>query len=180
MKKYSIWLFVGFFSALLALPALAKDPDQGSADQGRNQPPFVAGPIKFSGPQPAGLCHDLGRGPASHLDLSREQQDKMSALKSRLDKETRDLRYDLAIKHMEMQKLYTDVNARETDLLAKEKELSGLHQKIHEKMVRMMIDSRKILTAEQLAKMDHMPPPPPIMGPGMMGPGAPAGPRHGM
>ncbi|MDD5167711.1 MAG: periplasmic heavy metal sensor, partial [Syntrophales bacterium] len=105
----------------------------------------------------------------NHLCLSPEQLDRIKELASRNHRETRDLRYDLALKQMEMHKLFTDHKVGEAALLAKEKELEAVRQKLHEKTVRMMLDSRKILTAEQLATLDQMPPPPPL--PGMPGPG---------
>jgi Spy/CpxP family protein refolding chaperone len=85
--------------------------------------------------------------------------DKIDDLMNRSLKETRDLRYDLALKHIEMHKHFTDPRIDDATLLAKQKELSSLHRKLLDNMARTMIESRKILTPEQLARLDQMPPP---------------------
>lgn len=42
-------------------------------------------------------------------------------------------------------------------LLAKQKEISGLRQQLSEKKAQMKIEWRRILTPEQIAKLDKMP-----------------------
>jgi len=71
--------------------------------------------------------------------------------------ETRDLRYDLAAKRLEMRKLFTDPKTDEATLLVKQKELNTLRQQLLEKMSQMKMEWRKILIPEQITKLDQMP-----------------------
>ena len=48
------------------------------------------------------------------------------------------------------------IKTDDATLLAKQKEMSGLRQKLQDKMAQMMIEGRKILTPEQLQKLDRM------------------------
>ncbi len=79
----------------------------------------------------------------------------MQALRDRFYNDTKDLRYEMAEKRLEMQKLFTDPKANDATLLAKQKEMSTLRQKLQDKMAQMMIEGRKILTPEQLQKLDR-------------------------
>ena len=94
---------------------------------------------------------------AAYLRLSPEQKDKMRALKNSYRSETKDLRYDLAAKRLEMRKLFTDPKAEEAALLAKQKEVNGLREQLAEKRSLRKLEWRKILTPEQIAKLDRMP-----------------------
>jgi Spy/CpxP family protein refolding chaperone len=94
---------------------------------------------------------------AKYLNLSPEQKEKMKESRSLYHIATRDLRYDLAAKRLEMRKLFTDPNTDEATLLAKQKELNTHRQQLLEKKSQMKIEWRKILTPEQIAKLDRMP-----------------------
>jgi Spy/CpxP family protein refolding chaperone len=94
---------------------------------------------------------------AKFLGLSPEQKEKMKELRSRFKSETRDLKYDLAAKRLEMRKLFTDPKSEEGTLLAKQKELNTLRQQMTEKRSQMKMEWRKILTPEQIAKLDQIP-----------------------
>ncbi|HME44027.1 MAG TPA: Spy/CpxP family protein refolding chaperone [Syntrophorhabdales bacterium] len=177
-------LFVG-----LATVVYAQGP--GSSAGG---PPPAGGPGGFRGPGsmmggqsgPEGFehghgpCFHGGFGSGAYLGLSKEQIDKMRELRDRFYNETRDLRYDMAQKRLEMRKLFMDPKTGDATLFAKQKEMSGLRQKLQDKMAQMMIEGRKILTPEQLQKLDRMGTGPgggmgfgmmdgPMMGHGMMG-----------
>ena len=92
-----------------------------------------------------------------HLNLSDQQLVKMKELKNRFHADTRDLRYNLEIKRIEMRKLFTDPKTDDETLLAKQKEISELRQQLSDKKAQMKIEWRKILTPEQIAKLDKMP-----------------------
>jgi Spy/CpxP family protein refolding chaperone len=94
---------------------------------------------------------------AKYLNLSPEQKEKMKESRSSYKSETRDLRYDLAAKRLEMRKLFTDPKTDEATLLAKQKELNSLRQQLLEKKSQMKIEWRKILTPEQITKLDNIP-----------------------
>ncbi|MGA3207896.1 MAG: Spy/CpxP family protein refolding chaperone [Syntrophales bacterium] len=92
-----------------------------------------------------------------YLGLSDEQLAKMKELRNNFRNDTRDLRYNLAIKRLEMRKLFTDPKTDDTTLLAKQKEISKLRQQLSDKKAAKKIAWRKILTPEQIAKLDRMP-----------------------
>ena len=101
--------------------------------------------------------YDKKFGFKKYLNLSDEQLAKMKELRNRFRNETRDLRYGLAIKRLEMRKLFTDPKTDDATLLAKQKEISKLRQQLSDKRAQMKIEWRKILTPEQIAKLDRMP-----------------------
>lgn len=101
--------------------------------------------------------HHKEFGFKKHLNLSDEQLAKMKELKNRFRDETRDLRYGLAIKRIEMRKLFTDPKTDDATLLAKQKGISKLRQQLSDRRGQMKIEWRKILTPEQIAKLDRMP-----------------------
>jgi Spy/CpxP family protein refolding chaperone len=92
-----------------------------------------------------------------YLDLSDEQLAKMKELRNSFRTDTRELKYSLAIKRLEMRKLYTDPKTDDATLLAKYKEISKLRQQLSDKKAGMKIEWRKILTPEQIAKLDRIP-----------------------
>jgi Spy/CpxP family protein refolding chaperone len=65
-----------------------------------------------------------------------------------------------------MRKLFTDPKVDDATLLAKQKELSALRVKLMDRRAQLMIESRKILTPEQIQELDRMP-----MGHDWTGPG---------
>ena len=81
----------------------------------------------------------------------------MKELKNHFHADTRDLRYNLEIKRIEMRKLFTDPKTDDETLLAKQKEIRDLRQQLSDKKDAMKIEWRKILTPGQIAKLDRMP-----------------------
>jgi Spy/CpxP family protein refolding chaperone len=61
-----------------------------------------------------------------------------------------------------MQKLFSDPRADEAKLLAKQKELSAFRQRLMDTMDQKLIEGRKLLTPDQIQKLDRMAPPPEI------------------
>ena len=104
-----------------------------------------------------GTCSHEKYGFKKFLNLSDEQLAKMKDLRSSFHNDTRDLKYNLAIKRIEMRKLFTDPKTDDETLLAKQKEISELRQQLSDKKAQMKIEWRKILTPEQIAKLDKMP-----------------------
>jgi len=112
------------------------------------------------GPQPG--SESWGRGGfhqrfESWLNLSKEQIDKIRELRNRYYVETHDLRYDIRMKHLELEKLFTDPKVDDATLLAKGKELGTLKVKLMEQKARMKVEWRKILTPEQIQKLGEVP-----------------------
>ena len=192
MKKTCVVTFLTVTLAF-ATGAFAVGPSDGSG--GPSMPPGMgmggpsgpgfAGPGSSGGPWGPGQrmgtfgpAFGEGPGPGQRLNLTKEQIDTMREMRDRYFQETRDMRYELAQKKLEMRKLFTDPKVDDATLLAKQKEVSSLRQKLMDKMAQMMIEGRKILTPEQIKKLDQMP----IAGFGMggMGRGMMMGPGSGM
>jgi len=137
MKKiYSILialLFVGFTAAAFAAP-----PDPGK--------PGPQGFQKHAGFHAFGL----------RLNLTQDQREKMKELRKNFWADTHDLRYDIKMKRVEVQKLFTDPKTDDATLLAKEKELNGLKSQLMDKKAEMKVEWRKILTPEQIRMLDRM------------------------
>jgi Spy/CpxP family protein refolding chaperone len=91
------------------------------------------------------------------LGLSDQQLAKMKELRTSFRNDTRDLRYNLAIKRIEMRKLFTDPKTDDATLLAEQKEISNLRQQLSDKKAEKKLKWRKILTSEQIAKLDRIP-----------------------
>jgi Spy/CpxP family protein refolding chaperone len=92
-----------------------------------------------------------------HLGLTDQQLAKIKELKYSFHNDTRDLRYNLEIKRLEMRKLFTDPKTDDATLLAKQKEIRDLRQQLSDKRDGMKLEWRKILTSEQIAKLDRIP-----------------------
>jgi Spy/CpxP family protein refolding chaperone len=144
MKKLFVVMIAVFFVALATVVFSAPTDQAPSA----MAPALDHG---FSGMHHGGPFH---KGFRSYLKLSKEQMDKMHELRIRFFKETRDMRYELAQKKLEMKKLFTDPKTDDATLLAKEKELNALRAKFMDKMAEMKIEGRKIFTPEQLEKLE--------------------------
>jgi Spy/CpxP family protein refolding chaperone len=133
-----------------------------------------AGHIKEPGGFPDGFGPGCQAGPLQQLNLSQKQMNKIGELINRIHSETREMRFDLAQRQLEMHRLFTDPKIGDATLQAKEKELSILRQKLHDKMAYGMIEGRKILTAEQLMKLERIP----LPWLDMIAPGKISGPEH--
>jgi len=103
-----------------------------------------------------GPPHGFHGGPMKYLNLSKEQMEKMKETADRSFQETRGLRYELLQKGLELQKMFTDPEVDEATLLAKQKEVDSLHQTIMEKSMQAVIKGRKILTPEQIKKLEQI------------------------
>jgi len=92
---------------------------------------------------------------AANLNLSKEQSEKMWQIKEKFHNDTQKIRYELFQKRIEMKSLYADPKADEATLLAKQKELNALRQGMQDKMIQMRLEQRKILTPEQIKKLNE-------------------------
>jgi len=117
-----------------------------------------------------------GQGPrppwlTTYLNLTPDQVSKLRDIRNSYLMDTRDLRYDMSIRHIEMMRLFTDPKASESALAEKIKQLSDLRQKMMDRKARMIIQIRSIFTPEQLMKFGILPLRGPMGGRGM---------QHGM
>ena len=78
-------------------------------------------------------------------------------LRTRFYRETRDLRYDLAQKRLEMRRLFADPKADQASLLAKQKELSVLWQRLSDIAGWAVIEARAVLSLDQVERLEQLP-----------------------
>ncbi len=138
MKRLSVialaFVLVGWAVVLFAAP-----PEPGSA------PPGPGAPHQWAHPH-----HRFG----SFLNLTQEQREKMIQIRKSFQADVHDLKYDIRIKRIEVQKLFTDPKTDDATLLAKEKELNGLRLKLMDRKAEMKVEWRKVLTPDQIRKLD--------------------------
>jgi Spy/CpxP family protein refolding chaperone len=108
-----------------------------------------------SGPQGFQKHHGFHQfGP--RLNLTQEQREKMKDLRKAFWADTHDLRYDIKMKKVEVQKLFTDPKTDDATLLEKEKELNALKHQLMDKKAEMKVEWRKILNPEQIQMLDRI------------------------
>jgi Spy/CpxP family protein refolding chaperone len=160
MKKYGVVMFVGFLLSVSVLVFAGESIDMGmggphSLGTLHRDPP--GGPQPMAGPPPMMSPHPMDGPPlCDKLNLSTEQMDKMWQLEEKLRSDTGTMRYEVFKREMELKKLYTDPKVEDAIILAKQKELSAVREKVDMKMMEFMLAQKKILTAEQLKKA-HFP-----------------------
>jgi Spy/CpxP family protein refolding chaperone len=93
----------------------------------------------------------------NYLDLTPDQRNRMREIGNRFWDETRDLRYQIKFRRLEMKKLFTDPKTDEQTLIAKQNELQTLVFKLMQRKGQMKIEWRRVLTPEQIQKLDRMP-----------------------
>lgn len=133
MGKVKIWM-VGL--ALIAMTGLA----------------IAAGPGYGFGMRancPAGI---------DRLKLTTEQKTKLGELQEKFRKDTISLRNEMQIKRLEMQTLWTYPNPDKDKILAKQKELNGLRDKLQAKVTDFRFEIRQVLTPEQAAQIGTLRP----------------------
>ena len=141
MKKVYIVL-AGVFFVALATSVFAFGPG-GAAMMGKGGFGVHRGGEMGPGP--------MGNGPK--LDLSTEQLTAMKQIREKHRVDTEALRNEFIQKRIELRTVYADPNASDAAILAKQKEVDTLKQKMQAKMVQLRLEQRKIFTPEQLKKM---------------------------
>lgn len=101
-----------------------------------------------------GNCGYGGLGRMAALNLTPEQQDKMFQIMNKNQAELSQMRYDLMKKRLDARTLFADPKADEATITAKQKEIITLQDKLREKMLQVRLEQRKVLTPEQLQKLN--------------------------
>ena len=112
----------------------------------RNQTPPTK-PADFQGQR------DYPPAIGSYLNSVERTEDRMREMRDRFSSDSRDLRYSILEKQLEVRKLFTDPKADSAVLLAKQKELNVLRHKLMDMRAQMRIEWRGILTTEQISKL---------------------------
>jgi Spy/CpxP family protein refolding chaperone len=95
---------------------------------------------------------------ARYLDLSKEQVDKMGELRKKYSQDLRALRGELAQKRLEARNLFSDAAADEGTIMAKQKEMDVLRQKLRDDLSQLRLEQRRVLTPEQLKRLAELRP----------------------
>lgn len=189
--KKLVFLCCAVLALVLALPHIVRAVDLGDeenvlfvADVTSINPPApragVQAPAPGGPPSPAAPGYRPGYGrwgaTAWQLNLTEDQITKMRNIWSRYYLETRDLRFDIAQRWLELHRLFTDPKTNTSVLMGKEKELISLRERLMMKRAQAKVECRSVLTPEQIQRLDimvmsHFGMGGGRMGGGMMGPG---------
>lgn len=89
----------------------------------------------------------------NQLNLTPEQKTKLTELKEKQWKETVSLRNEMQTKRLELRTLWTAPSPDKDKVLAKQKEINELRDKLQAKATDFRLETRKILTPEQAAQI---------------------------
>jgi Spy/CpxP family protein refolding chaperone len=87
------------------------------------------------------------------LNLTPDQKTKLGDLREKHWKDTVSLRNEMQTKRLELRTLWTAPNPDRDKILAKQKELNALRDKMQAKATDVRIEGRKVLTPEQAAQI---------------------------
>jgi Spy/CpxP family protein refolding chaperone len=95
-------------------------------------------------------------GQGKRLNLTPEQKAKFQELRRKFIGENAQLIGGLVAKRLELRSLWTDPKADSQAILAKEKELRDLQNRIRDKVIQYKLEARNSLTPEQIEKLGMM------------------------
>lgn len=150
MNRKKSWMALGLLLLAFAMPALAFECVSVGAAGKRAE--GVEGRHHLVGHGPGGRFYAL----ASRLDLTQEQIDRLYDLQSRQISETAPIRNELLQKRLEMRKMFTDPANDEASILAKQREIEVIQQKLREKVTQFRLEQRRVLTPDQLKQLNEM------------------------
>jgi Spy/CpxP family protein refolding chaperone len=90
------------------------------------------------------------------LNLTPEQKEKFQGLRRKFIGENAQLIGGLVAKRLELRSLWTDPKADSQAILAKEKELRDLQNRMRDKIIQYKLEARNSLTPEQIEKIGMM------------------------
>jgi Spy/CpxP family protein refolding chaperone len=104
-----------------------------------------------------GWMHDREhRDQWKKLNLTPEQKAKFQELRRKFIEENAQLIGGLMAKRLELRSLWTDPKADSQAILAKEKELRDLQNRMKDKIIQYRLEARNSLTPEQIEKLGLM------------------------
>jgi Spy/CpxP family protein refolding chaperone len=107
-----------------------------------------------SDPPRHGWVHgEKSRGQGKRLNLTPEQKARFQELRRKFIEENAQLIGGLVAKKLELRSLWTDPKADSQAILAKERELRGLQNRMKDKIVQYRLEARNSLTPEQIEKL---------------------------
>jgi hypothetical protein len=91
------------------------------------------------------------------LGLSADQAKGIEDVRNRFYRDTRNMRYELLRRRLEMRALFSDPTVVRSALVAREKELRSLWQKLMEASASFVFQARQLLTPEQIERLERLP-----------------------
>jgi Spy/CpxP family protein refolding chaperone len=95
-------------------------------------------------------------GQGKRLNLTPEQKARFQELRRKFIQENAQLIGDLVTKRLELRSLWTDPKADSQAILAKERELRDLKNRMRDKVIQYKLEFRNSLTPEQIEKFGMM------------------------
>ena len=95
-------------------------------------------------------------GQGERLNLTPEQKAKFQELRRKFIAENAKLIGDRVAKRLELRSLWSDPKADSQAILAKERELRDLQNRLKDKIVQYRLEARQSLTPEQIEKLGMM------------------------
>lgn len=89
---------------------------------------------------------------ADELELTQEQQDEMQDLRIQSEKDMIDLRAQKEHARLELRELFSDMNAKRSDIEKASTKLMDIERKIQKRQLKLMLDMRDVLSPEQREK----------------------------
>ena len=109
-----------------------------------------------AGPRHGWMQGQESWGQGKRLNLTPEQKTKFKELRRKFIEENAQLIGALMTKRLELQLLWSDPKADSQRILAKERELRELQNRMRDKMVQYRLEARNSLTPEQIEKLGMM------------------------
>ncbi|OGP53842.1 MAG: hypothetical protein A2162_09440 [Deltaproteobacteria bacterium RBG_13_52_11b] len=110
------------------------------------------GPGVGYGPESGRMHSRAFRACDDVLNLTPEQKAKVEELRRKFDADTAQIQGALVTKRLELRTLWTNPDAEAKVILEKEKELRDLQNQMRDKRVQFKLETRKLLTPEQISK----------------------------
>jgi len=107
-------------------------------------------------PRHGGMHGEKSWAQGKRLNLTPEQKEKFQGLWQKFIEENAQLTGGLVAKRLELRSLWTDPKADSQAILAKEKELRDLRNRMRDKIVQYRLEARNSLTPKQIEKLGSM------------------------
>jgi Spy/CpxP family protein refolding chaperone len=114
---------------------------------------YVYAQEKSDPPRHGWIHGEKSWGQGKRLNLTPEQKARFQELRRKFIVENAQLIGDLVAKRLELRSLWTDPKADSQAILAKERELRGLKNRMKDKIVQYRLEARNSLTPEQIEKL---------------------------
>jgi len=117
---------------------------------------YVSAQEQGNPPRHGSMHGEKSWGQGKRLNLTPEQKARFQELRRKFIGENAQLIGGLVAKRLELRSLWTDPKADSRAILAKERELRDLKNRMKDKIVQYRLEARNSLTPEQIGKLGMM------------------------